>query len=66
MREMRDLYKDVLCPKYGKTERVYLVPTITDEGKAAYVSNGCDDMDGSKTCHECRIAALQSFIDGQR
>lgn len=58
---MDTFYRDVICKDDGATKRVYMVRVKMADGQIAYLSNGCEDMSGSKNCELCRIAAKNSF-----
>lgn len=59
-----DYAHKINCPRDGYTERTVYVIEVRDENGNAngYLSNGCEDMDGSDICTACRKSTAEKFI----
>lgn len=54
--------KTVPCGRDGGILRtVYMILAETPEGGTEWLPNGCDEMDGSDACRECRQLMRASF-----
>ena len=58
---------NVVCPIDSSIKTVYIESICTEEDKPFFFPcNGCDSMNGSKTCQKCTAAITTMFTNGYR